>query len=70
MNPTKLDSTLDVIKEFPLQTAGFAAGYHRTGPADPALEREAVELAKKADVVLLSQEGLEVRNIIMDGKLL
>lgn len=53
VNPTKLDSTLDVIKDFPLELTGFAAGYHRTGPADPALEREAAELAKKADVVLL-----------------
>ncbi|MCI8925459.1 MAG: N-acetylglucosamine-6-phosphate deacetylase [Lachnospiraceae bacterium] len=29
-----------------------------------------ISVGKKADVVLLSQEGLEVRNIIMDGKLL
>lgn len=75
VNPTKLDSTLDVIKEFPLQTAGFAAGYHRTGPADPALEREAVELAKKADVVLLyigldeisESEGLDRPNMKLPG---
>ncbi len=29
-----------------------------------------ISVGKKADVVLLSQEGLELRNIIMDGKLL
>lgn len=71
VNPTKLDSTLDVIKNFPLNMAGFAAGYHRTGPADPALEREAVALAKKADVVLLyigldeisESEGLDRPNM-------
>lgn len=71
VNPTRLDTTLDVIKDFPLRMAGFAAGYHRTGPADPALEREAVELAKKADVVLLyigldeisESEGLDRPNM-------
>lgn len=71
VNPTRLDTTLDVMKDFPLQMAGFAAGYHRTGPADPALEREAVELAKKADVVLLyigldeisESEGLDRPNM-------
>lgn len=71
VNPTKLDSTLNVIKDFPLQTVGFAAGYHRTGPADPALEKEAVALAGKADVVLLyigldeisESEGLDRPNM-------
>lgn len=71
VNPTRLEATLDVIKDFPLGMAGFAAGYHRTGPADPALEREAVELAKKADVVLLyigldeisESEGLDRPNM-------
>lgn len=53
VNPTKLESAMEVIGEFPLHVEGYAQGYHRTGPADPALEREAVELAKKADVVLL-----------------
>lgn len=53
VNPTKLDSTLDVIGNFSLELLGFAAGYHRTGAADPALEKEAAELAAKADVVLL-----------------
>ncbi len=75
VNPTKLESTLDVIKEFPLDMAGFAAGYHRTGPADPALEKEAVALAKKADVVLLyigldeisESEGLDRPNMKLPG---
>ncbi len=53
VNPTKLDSTLDIIANYPLELAGFAAGYPRTGPADAALEQEAVTLAKKADVILL-----------------
>ncbi len=53
VNPTKLDSTLDIIGNYPLELAGFAAGYPRTGPADASLEQSAVTLAKQADVVLL-----------------
>lgn len=53
VNPTKLESTMEVISRFPLRVEGYAPGYHRTGPADPALEREAVELAQKAEIVLL-----------------
>lgn len=53
VNPTRLESTLDVIEKYPLEFSGFAAGYHRTGPADAALEQEAVSLAGKADTVLL-----------------
>lgn len=53
VNPTKLESTLDVIQNFPIEFLGFAVGYHRTGAADAALEKEAIELAAKAYVVLL-----------------
>ncbi|MGN0299131.1 MAG: glycoside hydrolase family 3 C-terminal domain-containing protein [Lachnospiraceae bacterium] len=53
VNPTKLESTLDVISRFPLELVGFAPGYHRTGPADAELETSAVELAQKAEIVLL-----------------
>lgn len=53
VTPTKLESTLDVIKNFPLEMVGFAPGYPRVGAANPTLEHSAVELAQKADVVLL-----------------
>lgn len=53
VNPTKLDSTMDVIGGFPLEIVGFEKGYPRVGPADPDMQSAAVELAKKADVVLL-----------------
>lgn len=53
VNPTKLDTALDVIENYPFQFIGFAAGYNRTGPSDKALEDEAAELAKKADAVLM-----------------
>ncbi len=73
VNPTKLESAMEVISQFPLHVEGYAPGYHRTGPADPALEREAVELAKKAEVVLLyigldeisESEGLDRPNMKM-----
>lgn len=71
VNPTRLESTLDVIGKFPLQMVGFAPGYHRTGPADEALETSAVELAQKAEIVLLyigldeisESEGLDRANM-------
>lgn len=53
VNPTKVDSTKDVISHFDLDCIGFAKGYNRVGPADALLEKEASILAKKADVVLL-----------------
>jgi beta-glucosidase len=53
VNPTKLDSTLDVIKSFPFDVIGFEQGYPRIGKGDPILRSAAVELARNADVVLL-----------------
>lgn len=53
VNPTKVDSTKDVISHFDLDYIGFAKGYNRVGSADSRLEKEACTLAKKADVVLL-----------------
>ena len=53
VNPTKLDSVMDVINDSGLEVVGFARGYKRTGGDDPALLKEAVELARQADVVLL-----------------
>lgn len=53
VNPTKLESTLDVIKEFPLDFVGYAPGYPRMGVSDEKMEMDAVKLAKKAEIVLL-----------------
>ena len=53
VNPTKLDSTLDVIGKSDLQMTGFCAGYERTGEANDVLRQEAVNLAKQAETVLL-----------------
>lgn len=53
VNPTKVDSTKDVIGNFDLVCIGFAKGYNRVGPAVETLEKEACELAGKAEAVLL-----------------
>ncbi|MCD8020160.1 MAG: glycoside hydrolase family 3 C-terminal domain-containing protein [Clostridiales bacterium] len=53
VNPKKIDSTIGVIGDFPLIMTAYAKGYPRTGPADDAMEKGAVEAAQKADVVLL-----------------
>ncbi len=53
VNPTKLDSTMGVIGQFPLEVVGFEKGYPRVGPGDAAMQAAAVELAGKADIVLL-----------------
>ena len=53
VNPTKLDHTMDVIKNFDLDVVGFEAGYPRSGKGDQTMLLKAVELAKKADIVLL-----------------
>ncbi len=53
VNPTKLDNTMDVIQNFDLDVAGFEAGYPRSGKGNAEMQAKAVELAKKADIVLL-----------------
>ena len=71
VNPTKLDSCRKVIGDFPLEVVGFEKGYPRVGAGDPALRAAAVELAKKAEVVLLylgldeisESEGLDRPNM-------
>ena len=53
VNPTRLDSVLDVIDGSGLEMTAFAAGFHRAGQPDAALRDEAVEVARGADVALL-----------------
>lgn len=53
VNCTKLDHAVDVIGNFDLKVAGFEAGYPRSGAGNPVMQKKAVELAKKADYVLL-----------------
>ncbi len=53
VNPTKLDSCMSVIGNFDLNVVGFEKGYPRVGAGDPDMQQKAVDLAKKADYVLL-----------------
>lgn len=53
VNPTRLDSVLDVIGDSGLEMTAFAAGFRRDGTPDAALRAEAVEAARGADVALL-----------------
>lgn len=51
--PTKLDTTLDQVKNCPLQVLGWAEGYRRNRKTDIKLLKEALELAARSEVVLL-----------------
>ena len=54
VNPTKVESLLDGLKEMGVTLAGFAKGYsHENEKPDPQLIQEAVQLCAGADVVLL-----------------
>ena len=57
VNPTKLDNLLDALKETDLRVT-FAQGYRRGKPSERPLVREAINISKTADVVLLCV-GLE-----------
>ena len=52
VNPTRLDSLTGCITDTGLNYLGYAQGYKRHGGADAGLLQAAVELAKKADIVI------------------
>lgn len=54
VNPTKeAENMLDLMASYPVSYLDYARGYVRNKKADEKLMMEAVELAKKADIVLL-----------------
>ncbi len=53
VNCTKLDHTMDVIKNFDLDVVGFAPAYPRHGAPDAGMIETAAVLARQADYVLL-----------------
>lgn len=53
VNAIQVDTPLDCLKESGMDIVGHAPGFRRHGGADSGLLRAAVELAKRADVVLL-----------------
>lgn len=52
VNPTKLETLIEVIESYDLQYVGYAQGYQRAGTEDEALRKTAIDLAADADVVL------------------
>ena len=74
VNPTKLDNTADLIKKCNIQTVGVCRGFNRYGKKSKKLHNEAIELAKKADVVVLylgldevtEAEGLDRKNMHLE----
>ena len=53
INPTKLDCGLDALKAIGANVTGFAPGFRRGGKKDTMLIRQACNLAKDAETVLL-----------------
>ncbi|MGA4779313.1 glycoside hydrolase family 3 C-terminal domain-containing protein [Cellulosimicrobium sp. AB352] len=53
VNPTRLDSVLDVIEGSGLELTTFAPGFRRDGTPDAGLREQAVAAAQGADAVLL-----------------
>ena len=52
VNTIRLDKMSELISGYDLTVVGMARGYKRSGEADSVMEKEAVELAGSADVVL------------------
>lgn len=53
VNPTRLISAVEAIRDSELELVRFERGYRRNSDRDPALESLAVEAARDADVVVL-----------------
>lgn len=52
VNPTRIETMEDMIKQYPVNCVGCVSGYRRTGEADEAMKKTALDLAGMADVVL------------------
>lgn len=52
VNCTKLDNAIDSMKDHNINFIGFENGYERNNKIDASMQQDAIELAKKADVVL------------------
>ncbi|WP_198401191.1 beta-glucosidase [Erysipelothrix larvae] len=53
INPTRCDNLYDTLMASDYTIAGYAQGFHRYGKTDPRLVREAVNLSKMVDTVLV-----------------
>lgn len=71
VNPTKIDNALDNLNCYDFSEVGFERGFRRFGQKSKKLMKKAVNLAQKAEIVLLyvgldemtEMEGLDKNNI-------
>ncbi|WP_163581020.1 beta-glucosidase [Gracilibacillus saliphilus] len=75
VNPTKLDNTLDVLEQLPIDHIGYEQGFERYGKRNKGMLNKACKLAAEADVVLLyigldeatEAEGLDRNSMKIPG---
>ena len=75
VNSTKLDNTIDLLPNSGFEIVGTAKGFDRYGKKKKKLRNEAIELAKKADVVVMylgldevtEAEGLDRQNLHLEN---
>lgn len=71
VNPTKLDNTLELIKDFDINYVGYEQGFNRYGKEKKTLFEKAIGLARNVDTVIFymgldevtEAEGLDRDNI-------
>jgi beta-glucosidase len=76
VNATRVPTLVDALAATPVSVVGVAEGFRRDGRRDAALETEAVALAARADVVVLSlglpeiaeSEGLDRSSLALPGE--
>lgn len=71
VNCTKLENTLDIVKEYNFEYLGHEKGFHRFGKKSNGLIKKALKLAEQAEVAVvylgldeaIEAEGLDRKNI-------
>ena len=75
VNPTKLDKTSELLAKSPFEIVGASKGFNRYGKKNKKLHKEAIEIASKADVVVMylgldevtEAEGLDRKNLHIEN---
>ena len=75
VNPLKIDQINDCVKEYPMEVVGYEPGFERYGKKKQKLIDKAVELAEKADYLLVfcgldevtEAEGIDRKHIRLPG---
>lgn len=52
VNAVKVETMAELIREYPFECVGCVSGYRRTGETDEALVKEALDLARQAELVI------------------